>query len=88
MMTQKQVPLSLCSQAVLTSLLLLMTAAQFTSSTLTRNRAADCRNKAHFFSTYDDNVHSGFKVLDGLRAQSALIDAPEVMIHVQLHHSF
>ena len=78
MMIQKQEPLSFCNLVLLTSLLLLSTAAQSTSSTLTRNRVADCDNKANFFSTYNENVIPGFKVLDALSAQKSLIDASEV----------
>ena len=78
MMIQKQLPLSLYNLAVLTSLLLLMTAASAQFTNLTRDKGEDCTNRTNFFSTYDEDVIPGFKVLDAVKAQKRYIGKTEV----------
>lgn len=54
-------------------LILLFSVIQLQLASSTRNFGADCRNE-NYVSSYDENVGTGLKVLDALRAQTQAID--------------
>ena len=73
-MIQKQLPLLLCSLAVL----LITAAVQPCASQTTRNWFQDCQMKDDYFRTYDTDISQGFKGVDALASLRRFIDASDV----------
>ena len=71
-MIQSQPSQSLLFLTALTSLLLIATKIQSCNSQR-NNWSADCSNRDNYYTSYE-SLNTGFKVLDGLKAQTMYID--------------